>query len=162
MQLSPLLSCLNNHYVIIKTSEVEYKYMCHKLRHANRTGDFNRRLGSNTFTLASISNTFQSLPGQISLRNSAYTLLKEITKYTGMVKACLFSLQISSRISQIISPQNILLSNAVNILCKEDSRTSFQGHLNNILQRTWILCRGNYKKISESWTIKLSIKELIL
>ena len=59
MQLSPLLSCLNNHYIIIKTSEVEYMYMCHKLKHANRTGDSNRRLGSNTFTLASISKTFQ-------------------------------------------------------------------------------------------------------
>ena len=59
MQLSPLLSCLNNHYIIIKTSEVEYRYMCHKLKYANRTGDSNRRLGSNTFTLASISKKFQ-------------------------------------------------------------------------------------------------------
>ena len=66
---------------------------------------------------------------------------------------------------QIICPQNILLSNAVNILCKDDSgdifKQHFQGHLNNILQWTWILWRVIIK--CESWTIKKAEhKELML
>ena len=82
-----------------------------------------------------------------------------------MVKAMTIFIIFLPEYPQIICPQNILLSNAVNILCKDDSgdifKQHFQGHLNNILQWTWILWRVIIK--CESWTIKKAEhKELML
>ena len=49
-----------------------------------------------------------------------------------MVKAMPAFIRFLPEYHQIIYPQNILLSNAVNILCKEDDGTSFQGYLKSL------------------------------